>query len=144
VLGTDFFGEDAKLEILNANLQQMVDNEAKRIQQIRDEQLKRMSQLKTVEEQRNFLFSEDEYFKSYHKTSEIIAFMDALSGKYPGQIEKEVIGKSFKGQDIIVYRIHGKGAWDPSKPAVFFNSLQHAREWISGATTNYIIYHLLK
>jgi hypothetical protein len=47
-------------------------------------------------------------------------------------VDKHVIGKSVRGQDIVAYRVSGPGnANGHRKPAVLFESTQHAREWIA-------------
>ena len=48
-------------------------------------------------------------------------------------VKEEVIGKSVLGQDIMAYKVTqgAKGLPDGSRPAVLYNSTQHAREWIS-------------
>lgn len=44
------------------------------------------------------------------------------------------IGKTHEGRDIFGIKIYSPGKYDPSKPAIHFNSLIHAREWISGVS----------
>jgi hypothetical protein len=47
-------------------------------------------------------------------------------------VDKRVIGKTVRGQDIVAYRVSGPGnANGHNKPAVLFESTQHAREWIA-------------
>jgi len=67
-----------------------------------------------------------------------------LSTKHPGLVTyTPSIGKSVEGRDIPLMRITGylRKRLTPKK-RVWFQSMQHAREWISGATTQYIAYQL--
>ena len=56
-----------------------------------------------------------------------------LAAENPSVVKEEVIGKSVLGQDIMAYKVTqgAKGNPDGSRPAVLYNSTQHAREWIS-------------
>ncbi len=46
-------------------------------------------------------------------------------------MSKGVIGKSIQGRDIFRYLVHAPGAYNPSKPSVYIQACQHAREWIT-------------
>ncbi|MGZ6697055.1 MAG: M14 family zinc carboxypeptidase [Solirubrobacteraceae bacterium] len=56
-----------------------------------------------------------------------------LAVKNPSVVKEEVIGKSILGQDIMAYKVTqgARDIPDGSRPAVLYNSTQHAREWIS-------------
>jgi hypothetical protein len=84
-----------------------------------------------------------DYFSDYHKYEEIKQFCVDLSTAYPKLVTfVPSIGKSVEGRDIFQLRITGNGGSSTSKPHLWLNSLQHAREWIGGATTQYIANHL--
>lgn len=83
-----------------------------------------------------------DFFQSYHTFDEIVAFMKNLTQTYPTLASMEQIGSTVNNNPIYGIRIHSpKGP--VSKPLIVYNSLQHAREWISGATTTYILHTLL-
>jgi hypothetical protein len=59
-------------------------------------------------------------------------------------LKKEVKQKSFsKKIEILAYTLHQPGQVDERKPALFINSLQHAREWIGPPTALYSVYKIL-
>jgi murein tripeptide amidase MpaA len=51
-------------------------------------------------------------------------------------VKKVVIGKTYLGRDIIALKVtkNAKSTRDNTRPAVLYNSLQHAREWLAGET----------
>ena len=53
------------------------------------------------------------------------------------------IGKSWEGRDLFLIKITGTGGNNATKKRVWIHSMQHAREWISGATTQYLAENLL-
>lgn len=60
-------------------------------------------------------------------------FYHQLAVQNPSVVKEEVIGKSILGQVIIAYKVTqgAKDLPDGSRPAVLYNSTQHAREWIA-------------
>src|SRR5829696_1116253 len=60
---------------------------------------------------------------------------DRIANKYANITEKVVIGETEWGRDIIAMQVtrNASGA-DNGKPAVLYNALQHAREWLAGET----------
>jgi len=83
-----------------------------------------------------------DFFIAYHTYDEITAFLTNLSVVY-SSIAKSVpsIGSSIQGRNI--YAITITGTATGTKKKLFFNGGQHAREWISPATTVYIINQLV-
>jgi len=79
------------------------------------------------------------WLSDYHTYSEIKAWYQELASKnsrYATFIPS--IGKSHEGRDIFAFRFGTAG-----KPSFYLQSLQHAREWITGAVVNYLVYHFL-
>ncbi len=77
------------------------------------------------------------WFENYHPYSEIIAYHQQLANDFPQLASVSVIGQSHQSRDIIATEITGPG--DASnRPVIFFNGMQHAREWISPAVVTYI------
>ncbi|KXN73517.1 peptidase M14, carboxypeptidase A, partial [Conidiobolus coronatus NRRL 28638] len=54
------------------------------------------------------------------------------------------IGKTYKGRDIFAVHLTNPVNYGPPKKKVWLQSLIHAREWISGSTTQFIFDYLLK
>ena len=56
-----------------------------------------------------------------------------LARDNPDVVKEEVIGKSILGQNIMAYKVtkDARRERDGKRPAVLFNSTQHAREWIA-------------
>ena len=61
---------------------------------------------------------------------------DRVLKQYPGLTAKRVWGKTYGGRDIIGIQITkgATGADIPDRPAVVYNAMQHAREWLAGET----------
>jgi carboxypeptidase A5 len=84
------------------------------------------------------------YFSTYRTYAEISAFIDSLVATYPAMASRVSAGPSLQGRDIFGIRITGPGGPPAgAKPQVLLNSLQHAREWITGATSMWIANQLL-
>ncbi|CAB3248808.1 unnamed protein product [Arctia plantaginis] len=76
---------------------------------------------------------------SYYTLEDINTWLDDMVLAHPDTASIIIGGRSHEGRDIKGIRIsHGAG-----KRAVFIESGIHAREWISPATTNFIINELL-
>ncbi|HYE02830.1 MAG TPA: M14 family metallopeptidase [Phycisphaerales bacterium] len=74
---------------------------------------------------------------TYHPLNEISAFVDTLVAQRPDLATRLSVGTSVQGREIFAIRITGPG--DAStRPIVVFSSVQHAREWIAAATTQWI------
>jgi murein tripeptide amidase MpaA len=60
---------------------------------------------------------------------------DRILATYPDITAERVLGQTEWGRDIIAIQVSGNptGA-DNGKPAVLYNALQHAREWLAGET----------
>lgn len=79
----------------------------------------------------------DPFFDNFRPLNELNDFFAGLVLENPTVAEAEVIGQSWEGRDLIAYRFTGPG--DASnRPAVLFNNMCHAREWISPMTGAYI------
>lgn len=78
----------------------------------------------------------------YLDLDEIIAFINDLAAARPDLCSVSSIGTSIEGRDIWALHLSGTPE-DPSKPAVFYHGLQHAREWITGSAVLYLANHLV-
>jgi hypothetical protein len=121
-----------KCEVLLENVQNLIDHETLRIASAI---LSKPRMVFTGEDLRGFFHE----FRTYEETK---SWYKELAKTYPSHaIFVETIGKTVEGRDIFALklgnrRVHGK-------KAVFVHGLQHAREWISGSTVNYIAFKLL-
>ncbi|MGD8451850.1 MAG: M14 family zinc carboxypeptidase [Phycisphaerae bacterium] len=77
----------------------------------------------------------------YMSLAEMTTWMQARVAENPGLCEIIDIGDTVEGRDILALHITGTDP-DP-KPAVFYDALIHAREWITGPVVLYLADHLL-
>jgi len=94
---------------------------------------------KFVDQQHNT--QSQDWFASYHSYEEIIAWIRQLPAQYPGFVTLVEIGDSYEGRTQLAIRIRAPGT--TPKASFFYDSLIHAREWITGATVMYMTNRLL-
>ncbi|XP_011496108.1 PREDICTED: zinc carboxypeptidase-like [Ceratosolen solmsi marchali] len=75
----------------------------------------------------------------YHTLDEINNWLDNLSKKYPGKAEIIIAGRTYEGRQIKGIKISFK----KNNPGVVLESGMHPNEWLSPATTTYIINEFL-
>ncbi|MCP3902205.1 MAG: hypothetical protein GY715_01105 [Planctomycetes bacterium] len=80
------------------------------------------------------------WYDDFRNLADIVTRLNDLAAAHPAIMQMIDIGDSLEGRDIWAARITGPGT---GKPAVLYNSCQHAREWISPMTTMYILEHLV-
>jgi murein tripeptide amidase MpaA len=78
---------------------------------------------------------------AYMSYSQIVGFINNLASAHPELCEVFSIGTSIEGRDLWVLHIAGTDEFN--KPAVFYESLIHAREWIAGPIVLYLADHLV-
>ncbi|KAI1320451.1 hypothetical protein EDD11_000836 [Mortierella claussenii] len=87
----------------------------------------------------------DTWFKNYHEHTEIRDFYLQLTDDYPDLITFiPSIGKTVEGRDIFAIKLTAKEK-DGSvkeKPQIWWQGLQHAREWAGGSTVQFLTHHL--
>lgn len=85
-------------------------------------------------------------YRSWDEPGGIKEELDALAAAHPEIVEKVVIGHSVQGRELVALRVTKGGASVPqgSRPAVWFNSLQHAREWIAIETNRRLLRHFVE
>lgn len=86
--------------------------------------------------------AEDPFFNAYRTWPEILNWLNQIHNQYSSLTSLEQIGTTVLGEPIMGIHIKGRASAN-RKPFIMFNSLQHAREWISGATTTFIISKLV-
>lgn len=77
---------------------------------------------------------------SYWTYAEINEWFDTLVAQYPGDLTHVDIGKSYENRDIRGVRLNIGGG---NKKQIIFEGTIHAREWISTATTTWMLNELL-
>ncbi len=101
------------------------------------EDLQAVVDAERAEIERRRLLLDLDWFENYHPYSEIVAYHQQLSNDFPQLASVRVIGQSHQNRDIIATEITGPGD-SSARPVIFFNGMQHAREWISPAVVTYI------
>jgi len=116
----------ASPQVLVSNVQELIDKETETLRRQRAE-----TPVKGIT-------PNQDYFKAYHNYNETIQFAEALAKAYPKLVKyTPSIGKSGKGVNILQLSITSqKGG--ANKKRVWLQGQQHAREWISGATMQYL------
>ncbi|XP_067620546.1 zinc carboxypeptidase A 1-like [Eurosta solidaginis] len=81
----------------------------------------------------------------YHELNDTYAWLHALAEKYPKQVSVFVAGKTYEEREILGVKIayDSSSADATAKRGIFIEGGMHAREWISPATSTYIINQLL-
>ncbi|XP_057375605.1 carboxypeptidase B-like [Daphnia carinata] len=80
---------------------------------------------------------------SYHRLSDIYAFLTYLNTTYPKLVQLTKIGTSYEKRPLYVLRISSSSA-PGTRPAIWIDGGFHAREWISPAVATYIIQQLVE
>ncbi len=78
---------------------------------------------------------------AYMNRADLIQFINDLATARPDLCEVFSIGTSIEGRDIWVLHITGPGG--SNKPAVFYHSLIHCREWITAPVVLYLADYLV-
>lgn len=107
---------------------------------------------KRVEEERARLAAapqvdvrDDDWFLDYKPHDQILAFLDAWVADYPEFVEKYQLGTSVEGKALFGLTIAGpNGPPTDARPALCFDSMLHAREWVGPMTLLYIMDRLLE
>ncbi|KXJ75388.1 hypothetical protein RP20_CCG011859 [Aedes albopictus] len=78
-------------------------------------------------------------WEDYHTLEEMYEWIDGLVEQYGHILSVEVIGHSYEGREVRAVKLsHNAG-----NPGIFLESNIHAREWITSATTTWILNQLL-
>jgi murein tripeptide amidase MpaA len=89
----------------------------------------------------------DDFFLDYHRYDDgvgsIVWFMNELVARYPNLASMLNIGTSIEGRPIWCLRI-ANDAVPGNKPAAFYFSCVHAREWVTTTVPPYFAKHVLE
>jgi carboxypeptidase A2 len=72
----------------------------------------------------------------------VYAWIDELVAAYPKLLKTVVIGKTFQGKDIRAVLL-SSDVGGSNKPRIVYNSCQHAREWVTVTTINWVLNELV-
>ncbi|KAF9976944.1 hypothetical protein BGZ73_007454 [Actinomortierella ambigua] len=140
-------------EVVHEDLQEMIDQEAEAINQgiLADHPYRRALEgdLKPGR------FDYNEWFKHYHRYEQIQKFAQQLTLDFPGVVQYiPSIGpqRTWEGRRIFALKISSPRTHQPSeasrwvrhrhrKPQIWFQGVQHAREYISATTVQYLAHH---
>lgn len=81
-------------------------------------------------------------WKSYNTYSEINEWMTGLVAEFPGKVTPFVAGISYEGREIRGVKVNLNGG--SGKRAIVLEGTMHAREWISTATTTWLLNEILR
>lgn len=86
------------------------------------------------------------FFDNYRNYTQILAFMNELAAKYEWLYVVSV-GQTTQGRTIYGVELNGGPdrvgkPKDGNMPTIYFQGMQHAREWIAPTTVLYILYNL--
>ncbi|KAJ3161116.1 hypothetical protein HDU86_007738 [Geranomyces michiganensis] len=86
-----------------------------------------------------------DWFADYHPLDQILEWYQNLAATFPHLVTFiPSIGKTVEGRDIFAVIITGADTPAIQKPQFFLQGLIHAREWISGATVQWISNELVQ
>lgn len=76
---------------------------------------------------------------SYHTLDEMYEWIDGMVAQYSDILSVETVGQSYEGREVRAVKLSHKAG----NPGIFLESNIHAREWITSATTTWILNELL-
>jgi len=122
-------------QVLKKDISELIDSESSRLQ--RQRRFKRPAPVNP-----DTVWFES-FFVDYSTYDSIKLWYQKLAETFPQLVTfVPSIGKSLEGRDL--FAIHLTAPTKTSKKVFYFESLIHAREWISGTTTAYIVWQLIK
>jgi carboxypeptidase A2 len=104
--------------------------------------IKDLQKLLDDNERENNLRAPNDFFDAYRRTSEVLAWIDSLVAQFPNLLKKEILGTTTQGQNII--GVHLQSDKGSNKPRIVMNACQHAREWVTVTTNNWVLNVLLQ
>jgi len=88
-------------------------------------------------EAENLRAAPGDFFDAFRTSKEVFDWVNALESEYPDLITTSEVGKTLLGKSII--GVHLQSSKGSNKPRIVYNSCQHAREWITITTVNYLL-----
>ncbi|XP_063697373.1 zinc carboxypeptidase-like [Culicoides brevitarsis] len=78
-------------------------------------------------------------WSEYHDLTTMYKWMDDIAAQYPNVVTKFNVGKTYEGRDIKGLKVSYKAG----NPGLFLESNIHAREWVTSASSTWILNQLL-
>ncbi|RHZ39387.1 hypothetical protein DYB31_010022 [Aphanomyces astaci] len=85
-------------------------------------------------------YSASKFFNCFRTSDQIFEFVDALMKQNPKILTKEEISTTVQNKTIYAYKLTGKYVLTRS---LYFQSLLHAREWVSGSSNLFALASIL-
>ncbi|RHZ12429.1 hypothetical protein DYB37_009720 [Aphanomyces astaci] len=85
-------------------------------------------------------YKDSKFFKCFRTSDQIFEFVDALMEQNPKILTKEAISTTVQNKTIYAYKLTGKYVLTRS---LYFQSLLHAREWVSGSSNVFALSAIL-
>jgi len=118
-----FQGLNIKYEVMIDNVQSLIDSQRQAPQKALD-------------------LMSDDWYQHYHTYDENIQWLLNLASTYPNMTELVNVGSTYEGRSLVALRVFSPSTTS-HKRSIWIDAGIHAREWITTATVNYILGHLL-
>lgn len=83
-------------------------------------------------------------FSRFYKHDELLALLDAYAAARPALVERQVIGQSFEGRDIVLLALTNRATGAPAdKPALWVDGNIHAAELLASTAVLFYLHQLL-
>ncbi|KXS21433.1 hypothetical protein M427DRAFT_40957 [Gonapodya prolifera JEL478] len=136
-----------EMEVVNPDIQEAIDRENVRLLKAHVEKVKGMAKKPGKKPPPANPSNPSAWFKEYHPYPEILSFFSNLAAEHPSLATfTPSIGKTYEGRDIAAITISAvpAEARDALKvKQIWWQGMIHAREWISGATVQFLAHKLL-
>jgi hypothetical protein len=78
----------------------------------------------------------------YHSFAEMETELNQIAADHPSITKLESIGKSYEGRDIWAMKVSDNPDIEEDEPEIYYNSMHHAREWLTMEVSLYILNYL--
>ncbi|KAF9934519.1 hypothetical protein FBU30_001660 [Linnemannia zychae] len=138
-------------QVIERDLQRVADEDAEKIymtavqQRILDGISGTLSELYKGGNNNKKRVNFDTWFTNYHPHEEIKEFYLQIADDYPDLVTFiPSIGQTVEGRDIFAIKLTAKedDGSVKEKPQIWWQGLQHAREWAGGSTVQFLTHHL--
>jgi len=77
------------------------------------------------------------FFDAYRTSADVMTWVNDLVRQFPDLLTTQEIGKTYLGKSIVA--VHLRSNKGSNKPRIIYNSCQHAREWVTITTNNWVL-----
>ncbi|KAF0720301.1 Aste57867_420 [Aphanomyces stellatus] len=82
-------------------------------------------------------YTASKFHNCFRTDAQIYEYLDAIAAQSPSLVSKFQLTTTFKGLPVYGYKITKDGG--ATKKALYFQAMQHAREWVAGSSTLYAL-----